>query len=72
MCQHVCRHHSCRTHVSMVENVTGIVRVTVRRFILGPIVKRVCVKKERVMETAVIANMDTLVSISFLEALCLA
>ena len=48
----------------MVENVTGTVRVSARRFTLDPIVKRVCVRKEPVTETIVNAHLDTLVTIA--------
>ena len=51
----------------MVENVTGTVRVSVRRFTRGPIVKHVCVRKEPVMETIVNADLATLVTISLLD-----
>ena len=50
----------------MVENVTGTVRVSARRFTLDPIVKRVCVRKEPVMETIVNAHLVTLVTITLL------
>ena len=43
------------------------VRASVRRFIRGPISKRVCVKKELVMETIVNAHLATLVTITILH-----
>ena len=51
----------------MVENVMGTVRASVRRFTLDPIVKRVCVRKETVMETIVNAHLATLVTITLLH-----
>ena len=62
--QDVCIYPSWLTPASMVENVTGTVRASVRRFTLDPTVKRVCVRKERAMETNANAHLATLVTIT--------